>query len=163
LAVGDAAEAKHKPPPPRFKLELSAEPKKPKAGQPVTLSLMVRDRDNGIVRQFDVMHERFLHLVLVRRDLQHFRHEHPAMHSDVPFRLPHACPAGGDYRLFADVAPKDAGGQILSAHLTVAGGNSGAEDAAPTDTTVDVVSPAGALPVRKTAPIEFRVRDARSG
>jgi hypothetical protein len=164
LVVSDAAQgARHKPPPPRFRLELSAEPKKPKAGQPVALSLVVRDRDTGSVREFDRMHERLLHLVMVRRDLQHFRHEHPAMDADGTFRLSYTFPAGGDYRLFADVAPKGAGGQILSAHLSVAGSNVTAEEAAPADTTVDVVSPTGALPVRKTAPIEFRVRDARSG
>jgi hypothetical protein len=163
LQVGDASQgAKRKAQPPRFRLEIATEPKKPKAGQPVALSLVVHDRDNGIVRQFDTMHERFLHLVLVRRDLAHFRHEHPPMDPDGTFRLSYTFPSAGEYRLFADVAPKGAGAQILSAHLNVAGGGDAADEAEPADTKVDVVSTA-ALPVRKTVPIEFRVRDAKSG
>jgi len=164
LEVGDAAQGKRKPPPPRYRLEISAEPKKPKAGQPVELSFTVRDRDNGLVRDFDIMHERPLHLVVVRRDLAYFRHEHPDVDAAGAFRLSYTFPAGGEYRLFADVAPKGAGGQILSGRVTVAGNPAGAAEAsAPADTKVDVVSPAGTLPVRKTVPIEFRVRDARSG
>jgi hypothetical protein len=164
LEVGDAAQGKRKPPPPRYRLDIIADPKKPKAGQPVSLSLVVHDRDNGIVRQFDTMHERPLHLVVVRRDLAHFRHEHPSLEADGSFHLAYTFAAAGEYRLFADLAPKGAGGQILSAHLNVAGGGSEAPDASePADTKAEIVAPTGPLPVRKTVPLEFLLRDARSG
>jgi hypothetical protein len=163
LEVGDGGQgAKHRVPPPRFRLEVATEPKRPKAGQPVAVSLVVHDRDNGVVRQFDAMHERFLHLVLVRRDLRHFRHEHPGVDADGTFRFSYTFPAAGEYRLFADVAPRGSGAQILSARLNVAGGGDAADAAEPADTRAEVVS-AAPLPARRTVPIEFRVRDARSG
>jgi hypothetical protein len=61
-----------------------------------------------------------MHLIAVRRDLAHFAHEHPAQDGS-DFRLRFTFPSGGDYRVFADVAPKGAGSQILMAKLKVGG------------------------------------------
>ena len=155
LAVNDAG-VRRKPVPPRYTLELIASPKKPKTGEPVELSLRVRDRDErgNTVTGFETVHEKLLHLILVRRDLTHFAHEHPRPNPDGSFTLQYTFPAPGEYRLFADTAPQGAGSQILSANLTVSGKSD------------DVPQPFAALtltnatwPARKTIPIRMPVEE----
>jgi hypothetical protein len=151
LAVNDA-QAKRKAVPPRYTLELTANPKKPKPNEPVELRLLVRDRDNNNapVTAFETVHEKLLHLIIVRRDLALFAHEHPTPNPDGSFTLRHTFTTPGEYRLFADTAPRGAGGQILSAKLTVAG--KVVEIADRTITTF------GAYPAGKTIPITLPPR-----
>jgi hypothetical protein len=59
--------------------------------------------------------------VIVRDDLEQFTHEHPVLGADGVFELHHLFSAAGEYHLFADVAPKSAGSQVLMAKLRVAG------------------------------------------
>jgi hypothetical protein len=152
LQVNDA-KAKRKAVPPRFTLELTAAPKKPKAGEPVDLRFEVRDRENPktAVTRFETVHEKLLHLILVRRDLTQFAHEHPQPNPDGSFTLRYTFPAGGEYRLFADTAPQGAGGQILSATLSVSG-----KDVAPAAVRqLTLASPT--FPARKTIPVRMPV------
>jgi hypothetical protein len=91
-------------------------------GEPVDMELRVRIENSPDLREvqdFDLVHERPMHLFLVRSDLSDFAHEHPEPAAPGVFRLRHSFPAPGDYRLFADVAPRDAGSQVLRARLTV--------------------------------------------
>lgn len=157
LDVADASHAKRKPLPPRYRLEVSA--KNPKAGAPVELQLVVRDREKGTVRDFETVHEALMHLVIVRRDLAHFAHEHPALQADGTFRLKSGFAEPGDYRLFADVAPRGAGSQIVSANLKVGGNGHSITPHDLSDTIVDLISPEGPLPAGKTLTVRFRVRD----
>ena len=144
--------------PPRFTLDLTSTPRKPKAGEPVDLRFAIRDRDanNRIVSAFDVMHEKLLHLIIVRRDLLHFAHEHPTLQPDGSFTMRYTFASSGDYRLFADVAPKSAGGQIVSAPLSVSGKPAPAPEPAP-DLIELLSSPK--VPVAKTIPVTIRIRD----
>jgi len=170
LAVADAAVNRKAAP--RFRLEISTQPKNPQAGQQVELRLMVRDRDNSAVRDFDTVHEALMHLVIVRRDLSGFAHEHPVISADGTFRLSYKFPSGGEYRLFADLAPKGSGGQIAAAQLKV-DGNRGAAFNLRTaasnrsqkagDTVVELVPHQSPLPVGKTIPLSFALRDTRTG
>lgn len=119
-----------------FKLELATQPDKVKAGAATDLRLRVwgerelRDavgRPNGKrqwehLKAFETMHERLLHLIIVRRDLNFFAHTHPAWQSDGSFLLAgFVFPTAGEYQLFADTAPKGAGAQVLPATLKVSG------------------------------------------
>ena len=124
LHVQDAGTAaRRKKRPPRFSLELVSDPKTPKAGEPVELRLVVRERERPreVFSSFDVAHEKLMHLVIVRTDLTQFAHEHPTLSADGVFRLRHIFQEAGEYRLFADVAPKGAGSQVMSAKLKVSG------------------------------------------
>jgi hypothetical protein len=117
-----------------WELEVSSEPRTPAAGETAELELRVRvanSPDRREVRDFDLVHERPMHLFLVRNDLAYFAHEHPELAAPGVFRLPFRFPAPGDYRLFADVAPVDAGSQVLRADLTVGPGDSGADPTPP--------------------------------
>jgi hypothetical protein len=80
----------------------------------------VVDAHGDAVTDFDVEHEREMHLIVVRRDLTGYQHLHPARGADgtwrVDLRLPHA----GVYRAYADFS---AGGRssTLATDLFVAG------------------------------------------
>lgn len=122
LAVGDAAIGKAKKPKPYY-AELRATPRSPKVGQAVELVLEVYSRLKGKERitQFDTVHERPMHLIVVRQDLGVFAHEHPTMDADGRFRLRYTFAEGGEYTLFADAAPQGAGSQVMPVRLRVAG------------------------------------------
>lgn len=124
IAVQDATDAlKRKRQPPRFLLDLTTTPKTPKPGEPVDLRLIIRDRETPktAITEFDRAHDEVMHLVIVRDDLTGFAHEHPVLGTDGTFTLRYQFPKAGEYRLFADVAPKNAGAQVLPARIKVAG------------------------------------------
>jgi hypothetical protein len=125
LQVADADPSRHrKAVPPAYFLEVISTPRYPKAGEPVELQLLVHHRDypKDTVTLFDLQHERYLHLVIVRNDLCCFSHLHPEqVVAKDGFRIQHIFMQGGEYHLFADVAPHSAGSQLLSATLKVAG------------------------------------------
>ncbi|HEY6390574.1 MAG TPA: hypothetical protein VIX89_04825 [Bryobacteraceae bacterium] len=141
IGVQDASNARNrKHAPPRFSLELSASPKTPKPGEPAELRLIVRDREKpkDVFNQFERAHEEFMHLVIVRDDLREFAHEHPALGPDGVFAMSYQFKSAGEYRLFADVAPRNAGSQVLTAKLKVAGRTSAPAAFEPRPTTQEI-------------------------
>src|SRR5262245_47053839 len=105
-----------------YALDVIAAPRHPAAGEPVELELRVRmatslERREGT--DFEILHERLMHVFIVSDDLQDFAHEHPELAGPGLFRLTHRFARPGRYRIFADVAPKDAGSQVLAATLAV--------------------------------------------
>jgi hypothetical protein len=175
LRVGDAQLSKsRKKIAAAYRIELVSNPKTPKAGEPAELQLTVRGRDNAkvAVMQFDMAHERLIHLLIVREDLGTFAHEHPVLGEDGTFRLHYTFPSGGEYRLFADVAPRGAGSQVLMAKLKVSG-NAGAHyEISRQDTSNTIVKAEdltvklqtnGPLPAMKTVPITFELKDTVTG
>jgi hypothetical protein len=108
---------------PRFWLELRCAPKTPKAGEPAALRLEIRERENprAVYNNFERVHEKLMHLIIVSEDLAYFRHEHPEIGPDGAFSLRHVFPVPGDYHLFADVAPSGAGSQVMFAKVKAGG------------------------------------------
>lgn len=72
------------------------------AGRAQPFSFAVIGPDGAPVRDFDLEHERRLHLIVVRRDLGVFRHLHPRLGANGRWTIPLTLPAGGVYRAFAD-------------------------------------------------------------
>ncbi len=66
------------------------------------LRFRVTDEDGATVRDFEVEHERRMHVIVVRRDLTGFRHLHPEQLPDGSWAVRARIPAAGSYRLFAD-------------------------------------------------------------
>jgi hypothetical protein len=118
---------------------MSPAPQNIQAGVPIDIAFAVRRESvtrrlpdgrevKENVTEFDEVHERFFHLFVVRDDMGSFAHEHPAPDGDGVFKWRFTFPAAGTYRLFADVAPKGAGSQVLRAELFVAGAPTGRFD-----------------------------------
>jgi hypothetical protein len=163
LQVADAVEGRRRrlAIPPRFTMECSSSPRRPKAGEPVDLRFVIRDRDNpkAAVRAIETVHEALLHLIVVRADLSHFAHEHPEQQPDGSFVLKYIFPSGGDFRLFADVAPKGAGSQILSARVQVSGPKTPAVSAQPPTDLKITIPDVQEYPSRQSVRIQVRLSD----
>lgn len=147
-------------------------PKDARAGKPLPLRVAIKDARTGeTVRQFDVAHTKLIHLIVVSKDLGWFAHEHPTQDPDGTFTLNQTFPAGGDYLVFADVAPKDKGSQVLATSVHVAGpAETWSPKLPPTKGSVrdgSVVADFRALespiPVGRTTQVAFNLRDAKTG
>jgi hypothetical protein len=165
LAVADAASSptrearKIKP----FVLDLTTSPAHPLAGDLVDMEIRVRMAESLEQREvvdFDVQHEKLMHLFIVSEDLAEFAHEHPEPAGSGVFRLSHRFARPMRYRVFADIAPRDAGGQILMATVSV-GGVVVPPPALPRpDVGLALELPPGGVPVGRTVTVTARLRDA---
>jgi hypothetical protein len=89
-------------------------------GRTETLRFRVAGAGGKTVRDFDVTHEKRMHLILARRDLTGFQHLHPEQGDDGTWTAPVRLPAAGSYRLFADFS-HDGTAQTLATDLRVDG------------------------------------------
>lgn len=89
------------------------------AGQPVEYPFRIVDADGATVTDFDVTHERELHLIVVSRRFDVYHHVHPERDETGAWtaELP-ALPAGS-YRVFADTQPTGSDGVTLGIDATV--------------------------------------------
>ncbi|MCP9961070.1 hypothetical protein LUX05_06200 [Streptomyces somaliensis] len=93
------------------------------AGRESPLRFVIRDAAGKAVTDYTEAHDEDLHLILASRDLNTFRHLHPALGADGTWSVPVNLPAAGDYRVFADFTPdrKGAGALTLGADLAATG------------------------------------------
>lgn len=90
------------------RLEFSAQPTEIPVGAPATLNLRIVDIKTGApVKDFAMVHEKLLHLIIVSSDLTWFNHIHPEYKGDGLFTITTSFPSAGSYKLFADYTPKD--------------------------------------------------------
>ena len=107
-AEGRAAEGSSEAPPVRGLavaedgLRLAVDQSELRRGAQEQLSFQIVDESGEAVRDFDLEHERRMHLIVVRRDLTGFRHLHPTMSEDGTWRTPVRLADAGSYRVFAD-------------------------------------------------------------
>ena len=89
-------------------------------GEPGQLRFQVVGDDGRAVRDFEVEHEKRLHLIVVRDDLSAFQHLHPRMSAQGSWSTPVTLREPGSYRVFADF--KHLGkNQTLARTVTVEG------------------------------------------
>jgi hypothetical protein len=106
-----------------YPVSLRLRPEAPRAGEEVQLSFTVgHPQKRSRVREFELTHERLLHLFIVGQDLEFFRHEHPQLGSDGVFRLTTVFPTSGMYRLLSDFYPKHGTPQLIESTVVVSGG-----------------------------------------
>jgi hypothetical protein len=77
--------------------------------------------DGQAVTENRLVHERELHLIVVRRDLADFSHVHPGREADGTWHVELTFPLPGPYRAFADLAPKDGPEMTLTVDLIASG------------------------------------------
>ena len=58
-------------------LMLSTTPERPRAGVPVELRMMLHDSSGKMLKEFEQVHEKLAHLIIVREGLDEFAHLHP--------------------------------------------------------------------------------------
>ncbi|MFC5529617.1 hypothetical protein [Cohnella yongneupensis] len=76
------------------------------------IRLEIKKKDGAPIDQFEVNHEKLLHLIVISKDLSYFNHIHPEYKGNGVFEIANDFPAGGEYRLIADF--KVAGGDSMT-------------------------------------------------
>jgi plastocyanin len=104
-----------------YHAELKTEPAAVRAGEPASLSFMVKRVSGSTVRFLQFVHEKPMHLLVVSEDLKEFYHIHPEMQVDDAYAVRHAFPHGGAYRLYADYTPPGSGTIVEQYALNVEG------------------------------------------
>ena len=90
------------------------------AGSGVPVAFTIEGPDGSPVTEYDVEHDKELHLIAVRRDFSGFQHVHPAMADDGTWTTTLDLTAG-EWRLFADFTATGAEALTLGNDLAVAG------------------------------------------
>ncbi len=125
-----------------YELEVTSDTKNIKPGEPIEFSYKIKNDLSDVLIDFETVHEKIMHFILVRKDLQNFQHLHPDYNQATgEFTINIMFPADGPYRLFPDFTPaKNANPQLLPVTLThdVNVGNS--DNYKPVPVTVDVAS-----------------------
>ncbi len=104
-----------------FRAEFKTEPANIEAGKETTLVFTVKDKQNQVVKDLPIVHEKPMHLLVASKDLAEFYHIHPEPQTDGSYRVAHTFPNGGEYRLYADFTPKDAKQVVEPIDIKVAG------------------------------------------
>lgn len=89
-------------------------------GVAAALRFHLKDAAGRPVTAFDSVHERRMHLIVVRRDLTHYFHLHPTVDAQGRWSVAFTPPAAGFYRVYADYT-SDGTPHTLSADLAVSG------------------------------------------
>ncbi len=114
------------PDPVEYPVNLTLDPRPPRAGQPVNLTFEIRDPKTGDpVKDFETVHEKLFHLFIVSQDLEFFVHGHPVAEPGGVFRYRGALPKPGMYRVLADYYPSGGTPQLTAKTIFVPGGKLG--------------------------------------
>jgi hypothetical protein len=120
--------------------------------------------DSTPLTSFAEIHEKQVHLIVVRRDLTGYWHLHPQADGDGLWTVPLPALEPGDYRVFADFSPAEAGESFtVSADLAVDGDGAARELPAPLarfEIEDYEVGLAGALVPGQPSRLAFSVRHA---
>jgi hypothetical protein len=82
---------------------------------------MIHGADGSMVREFDVIHDKLAHLIIVRDGLDEFAHIHPDVDRQGNMTATHAFRKAGKYRLFVDYKPKGKSAATATAVIEVTG------------------------------------------
>lgn len=102
-------------------LMVTTEPAEVRAGSPVNLKLMIHGANGSMVKSFETIHEKQVHLILVREGLDEFGHVHPELDAAGNMMVTYTFPKGGRYFLFADHKPAGEDQAVATAELEVVG------------------------------------------
>ena len=148
----------------RRKLVVETEPTPPVPGSPTKLTLRIDDEQGKTVKQFDVLHEKLVHLIVVRDGLDEFAHLHPDVDASGKFTTEFTFPKGGKYRLFVDHQPKGSSPGLAAGELTVSGDDPPAPrlaTATSNEVTIDMVKARiDVEPAEHETKVRFRLADS---
>lgn len=86
------------------------------------LSFSILDSSGEPLRDYDTVHDKQLHLIVVRSDGSHYAHVHPILDPrSGTWSIPWTWKAAGSYRVFADFAPTGGSQRTLTRTVEVAG------------------------------------------
>src|ERR1700694_2720 len=102
-------------------LMVQTEPMTVAAGKPVVLKMMIHGADGKMLKDFAVVHEQKIHLIIVRDGLDRFAHIHPEIDTAGNLTAAYTFPTGGSYRLYGGHQSVGGSPATATAEVTVAG------------------------------------------
>ena len=85
----------------------------PEAGRKTMMNISISEQSGTPVREFELVHDKLMHLIIVGEDLSYFAHIHPTLAgTEGNFNIHHTFPESGIYKLWVDFKPKG-GNQTL--------------------------------------------------
>lgn len=109
-----------------------------KANENTEFTIQITDQEGKPVTDFEINHEKLLHLIVVNHDLSFFNHIHPEFKGDGKFTIETSFPTGGEYKVFADFVPKGGSSTTLSEWVKVEG-KEGAHEAVKADAKLEKI------------------------
>ena len=86
-----------------YNLQLTSSTENINPDQPTKISYKVTNDKGEVLKDFTVAHEKIMHFILVRKDLQGFQHLHPDFNQSTgEFSVNVTFPTDGLYRIFPD-------------------------------------------------------------
>jgi hypothetical protein len=97
-----------------YEPEITSDTTNIKPNQPIKFSYKIKNDKGEILKNYEIAHEKIMHFILVRKDLQNFQHIHPDFNQDSgEFTVNITFPTDGPYRLFPDFTPAEDNPQKL--------------------------------------------------
>jgi hypothetical protein len=88
-------------------------------GKSQLYTIQVRSASGKPINNFQIQHEKLMHLILVSSDLKSFQHVHPTYLGKGKFQITATFPADGQYTAFMDYVPKGSTQRVDVATLKV--------------------------------------------
>lgn len=90
----------------QYEVEMVSALEKIQPNQTTKIVYKIKDDQKSVLKNFDVVHEKIMHFIIVRKDLQYFQHLHPEFDKATgEFSIPVTFATDGEYRMFADFTP----------------------------------------------------------
>ena len=106
----------------RYSVELRYDSSVPEAGRPTKLTVSIMENSGTHVREFEPVHDKLMHLIIVGEDLSYFAHIHPVLENNgEKFTIVHTFPEAGKYKLWIDFKPKGGNQNVLDFMVYVRG------------------------------------------
>jgi len=152
-----------------FLVDFTSDPAQIKAGEPTQMVFMVKNAKGELVKDFQIVHEKPMHLLVVSDDLAEFYHEHPEPQADGSLKVSFTFKNGGKFKIYTDFKPKDAKQTVKSFSVEVAGNKRSPEelkaDTKPEKTVGDLfvtLKNDGEITSGKELTLNFQVFDAKT-
>lgn len=137
--------------------------------QTSTLTIKVRGHDTPYIEDFDVIHEKKMHLIVVSKDLSYFAHLHPTYAGKGKFTVALNVPQAGAYTMFADFKPTGSA-QVAERYVMTAVGTAPVAKPLVADNTIvkemagkNVALAIDTLQTGKEATLKFSFKDMLTG
>ena len=97
-----------------YELEVTSDTSNIKPKRPTTLSYKIKNERGEVLKNYETAHEKIMHFIVVRNDLQYFQHLHPEYNQSTgEFNVEVTFPIDGPYRIYPDFTPGEDNPQKL--------------------------------------------------
>ncbi|WP_028401570.1 hypothetical protein [Ectobacillus panaciterrae] len=133
------------------------------------LTITIKDNNGKPISEFDVNHEKQMHLIVVSKDLSQYQHIHPTYKGNGVFTVPVTFPQGGPFQLIADFVPKGQSDTVQMHEVSVKGNKPAPVSLTPDKALVKTVNGKevelkieGSLKANQETMLTFNFKDAKT-